>query len=247
MVKSLHRKKEPHILLKLDISIAFAYVSWPFLLEVLQFGIWTAVARSSLPDPVNLLYSDFNEWRTRGFNSASSQPLAGRPPLSDVIYLCDGLSRPESNPCSHQASFYADDAVVFLHPSFSDLQVFKLVLDILGQASGIRTNLSKSSASPIHCSEEDLLLTSEILVCEIKEFPCTYLGIPFSIRRPTKEVILPLVPKVAGHLPGWKASLMNRAGCLVMVRVVLSATPIDLLLALDLPKWVLKAIDKKHQ
>jgi mannosylglycoprotein endo-beta-mannosidase len=40
----LHEQKEPHILLKLDISKAFDLVSWPFLLEILQqlgFGqIW---------------------------------------------------------------------------------------------------------------------------------------------------------------------------------------------------------------
>lgn len=38
---------------------------------------------------------------------------------------------------------------------------------------------------------------------------------------------------------------MNRAGRLIMVQVVLTATPIYLMTALDHPKCVIKAIDKK--
>lgn len=45
-------------------------------------------------------------------------------------------------------------------------------------------------------------------------------------------------------LPGWKASLMNRVGRLVVVRTVLTATLVHIMTALDLPKGVLKLIDK---
>ena len=53
----------------------------------------------------------------------------------------------------------------------------------------------------------------------------------------SKADLLPLIDKVADNLPGWKASLMNRAGKLVMVQAVLTAIPIYLMIALDLP-WI---------
>ena len=137
--------------------------------------------------------------------------------------------------------------MIFLRPHDLDLITIKHLLDLFGHASGLRINLAKSSVSPIHCSDEELALTASILSCSIKTFPCTYLGLPLSFGKPTKEVLLPLVDKVSDCLPGWKASLMNRAGRLVLVKVVLTAIPIYHLIALDLPKWVIKAIDKKRR
>lgn len=147
----------------------------------------------------------------------------------------------------NRASFYADDAVNFLRPNQEDLRVIKLILDIFGHASGLHTNFAKSSAFPIHCSQEEIHLTSELLACTTKEFPCTYLGLPLTITKPTKEVLLPLIDKVADYLPSWKASLMNRSGRLIMTRVVLTASVIHHLIAIDLPKWVVKEIDKKRR
>jgi hypothetical protein len=49
-----------------------------------------------------------------------------------------------------------------------------------------------------------------------------------------------LVEKVADNLPGWKAPLMNKASHLIMV-------PIYLMIDMDLPKWVIKEIDKRRR
>ena len=59
-----------------------------------------------------------------------------------------------------------------------------------------------------------------------------------------KNDLMPWIEKIADKLPGWKAVLLNRAGRITMVRFVLSAIPIYLLIAIKVPKWFIKEIDK---
>lgn len=54
----------------------------------------------------------------------------------------------------------------------------------------------------------------------------------------------PILDRIVDALPAWKAGLMGTSGRLVLVRVVLTAIPIYLLLALDVPRWFIKAVDK---
>ena len=63
----------------------------------------------------------------------------------------------------HRVSCYADDAVIFLRPHNLDLVTVRQLLELFGHASGLRTNLSKSSVSPIHCTDEELALTASVL------------------------------------------------------------------------------------
>jgi hypothetical protein len=70
---------------------------------------------------------------------------------------------------------------------------------------------------------------------------------PLSICKLANSDLLSLIDKVADKLPGWKSNLLSRAGRLVMVKTVLSSVPIYLMLALELPKWVFKALDRKRR
>jgi hypothetical protein len=52
-----------------------------------------------------------------------------------------------------RASFYADDLVLFIVPNAHDLLVLKTILDLFGAALGLFSNLEKSVATPICCSD----------------------------------------------------------------------------------------------
>ena len=144
----------------------------------------------------------------------------------------------------HRISLYADDVVLFLRPSASDIEITLDILQLFGTASGLTTNLQKSSVLPIQCSEDDKVFLQESLPCQISEFPCKYLGVPLSPHKLTKAQAMSIVERVADRLPSWKADLLTKAGRVILVQYVLTSMLIYILLALELPPSVLKAIDK---
>lgn len=108
-------------------------------------------------------------------------------------------------------SLYADDVMLFCHATESDITAVKEILGLFGGASGLKVNYAKSSATVLHGEPA----ATEIITglgCSTAALPVTYLGIPLTTRRPTAGQLQPLVERVAGRLPTWKAWLMNRAG-----------------------------------
>lgn len=91
------------------------------------------------------------------------------------------------------------------------------ILCLFGEASGLKTNLQKSSVLPIRCGEQERDTLQQLLPCELSEFPCRYLGLPLSLKKLSRSQIQPIIDWIADRLPGWKAELMTRAGRRVQV------------------------------
>lgn len=156
-----------------------------------------------------------------------------------------GLLQPLSRrPIQHRISLYADDVALFLRPAAADITLTLRMLQLFGDALGLKTNVQKSNVLPIHCSEDNMTLILSLLPCEILDFPCKYLGLPLSLRKLTKEQFQSVIDRIADQLPGWKADLMTRAGRVVQVQYVLTAMLVYLAMATELPSWAIKAIDK---
>lgn len=104
---------------------------------------------------------------------------------------------------------YADDVICFLRPNERELNIFKALLNAFGKVAGLLTNMEKSSIIPINCSTVETSLVTNVLSCEVKGFPCKYMGLPLTTEKPNKADWQVLIDKVANNLPLWKASLMK--------------------------------------
>jgi hypothetical protein len=167
--------------------------------------------------------------------------------LSQLIQQAseEGLLQPlSSKPLQHRISLYADDVMIFLRPDPPDISLLLNILQLFGTASGLKTNVQKSNVLPNHCSSDTVVVAKSMLPCEFSAFPCTYLGLPLALYKLPRSQICMLINKVASMLPGWKAEMMNRAGRAVYVQFVMTAKIIYTAMAIDLPYWAIKEIDK---
>lgn len=259
MAKLLHKKRQPRVMFKLDITKAFDTVSWPFMLEVLTHLGFGRRWRTLI---CNLLYTSSTRIL---LNGEPGEPIHHRrglrqgDPLSPMMFIIimdvltslvreaenRGLLHPlAAGVGQHRLSLYADDVVLFTSTDSNELNVVKNILRCFGVASGLNTNMAKSFGIPIWCDDNQILAINDAMPCELRSFPCKYLGLPLSIWRLGKTELQPILDKVADALPGWKAALLAKSGRLVLVKAVLTAIPLHVLIAINVPKWFLKAVDK---
>ena len=185
----------------MNITKAFDSVSWPFMLEVLRklgFGpIWCDILSGLLATSSTqvLLNGIPGEKISHRRELRQGDPLS---PMSFILVmdvLCymvkkvadDDMLQPLARRAlQHRISLYADKVVIFLRPSASDLEIMLDLLQLFGEASGLNTNVQKSSVLPIQCLEDDNAIIQEQLPCQILDFPCKYLGVPLSLRKLSK-------------------------------------------------------------
>lgn len=141
-------------------------------------------------------------------------------------------------------SLYADDAVLFINPVKTDVEMTMKILQLFGEAMGRKINMEKSSVVPIRCTGLNL---DEILTTfngQRVEFPVTYLGLPLTLGHLKIFHLQYIQDRALAKLSGWEGKLLNLGGHRELVRSVLSSLPTYLLTTLRPPKKFYKDMDK---
>ena len=86
-----------------------------------------------------------------------------------------------------------------------------------------------------------------ILCCRLEPFPITYLGLPLSLRKLTKQDVQPLLDRFSKKFAGWKPKFLSAGDRLTLIKSVLFALPVHYLSVLELPQSAIKEIDRKCQ
>jgi hypothetical protein len=178
-------------------------VSWVFLLEVLThlgFGAaWCNLVSNLLTTSTTRVLLNGEP----GEEIKHQRGLRQGDPLSPMLFIIVmdvlnslfvrasdlGLLQPLSNRTAGQRlSLYADDVALFIKPLEEELHITKAILDIFGEASGLKTNLGKSCIIPIQCRDDTLAEVSNTLPCTVQNFLALIWGSRSQTRNLAKQL-----------------------------------------------------------
>jgi hypothetical protein len=259
VARRINTRRQKGVLLKLDLSRAFDTMSWSFLFEVLRhmgfgelFLRWIALLLQTANTRVTVNGVPGRRFvHTRGLRQGDpTSPMLfviGMEVLTAMVVkavednLLGGLA---GTTALQRISIYADDVVFFCKPVEEELTTIKRIMELFGEATGLRVNYNKTTATMIRGTEEELNRTKAIIGCRSQDFPIKYLGLQLALRPLTKAEWQPMLDAVVHTLPAWQRGLIARAGRLTLINAVMLARPIHHIIVEDPPKWLLEEVEK---
>lgn len=249
---------QPRCAIKLDIRKAFDSLNWDFLLAVLQKMRFPATFIDWIMSCIRgCMISLKVNGSLEGYFSAKSGLRQGDP-LSPYLFVIamEALSVCLKSTTSNDTFrfhwhtkelslnhlIFADDLMLF---SYGDLLSINCILEgvhLFSSMSGLHPNEEKSLCFFANVPEE---VQNEVLIStgfQKGTLPIRYLGLPLLSTQLSFRDCRPLIMKIRGKIELWMNKLLNHAGRLQLLKVVLFSIQSFWSVHLSLPASVLKEI-----
>jgi hypothetical protein len=84
------------------------------------------------------------------------------------------------------------------------------MIDTFSRVSGLTVNHSKSSLIPFNLTDHEIQMAQLITHINIQALQITYLGLPLTVLKPTRDLYLSLIEMIEHKLEGWQGKLIFR-------------------------------------
>jgi hypothetical protein len=262
LVQCYRLRKTPMIALKLDFRKAFDSVRWSSLDAVLESRGFGVLFRSWVRDILRtgkaavLLNGVPGRW------IESRNGLRQGDPLSPYLYLIivghlrqlvtreDGglrLLHPLVNGLPCPIIQYAEDTMILVRATHSQVALLKAALDTFFAATGLTINYHKSTFVPICVPTDDAAALAMTMGCAVASFLQTYLGLPLSDRKLPSSALDFLAERISTRIPRWRLGTLDPGSRLTLTSMVLSALPSFAMSVLPIPKGTICRMDRPRR
>jgi hypothetical protein len=134
---------------------------------------------------------------------------------------------------------YADDTIIMVEGSATDIMNLKFLLLCFQQMSGLRINFDKSVVMVLGYSQDERQSIADRLNCQLGCFPTTYLGIPISDSRLTVAELRPTVGKLQRRIKPWQGRWLSKAAPTVFINSFVASLLLFIMSFYSLPETLI--------
>ncbi|KAE8791512.1 ABC transporter G family member 37 [Hordeum vulgare] len=140
---------------------------------------------------------------------------------------------------------YADDTMIMVVGSDSDIANLKFLLLCFEEMSGLKINFYKSEVVVLGYSKAEQHRIADYLNCKLASLHISYLGMPLAESRILVSGFDPLVGRVASRVKPWCDRFTSKGSKTVLIISNLASLPMYMMGMYILPEGVHSAFDKE--
>ena len=261
LVKDYHKDSiSSRCAMKIDISKAFDYVQWGFLLNTLEalnfpekFRHWIKLCITTATFSVQVngeLAGFFNN--SRGLRQGCAlSPYLFVICMNVLSHMIDKAAvtrnigyHPKCKNIGLTHLCFADDLMVFVDGQRRSIEGIIHIFQEFAGRSGLKISLEKSMIYLAGVSDQNRDTITANFPFATGHLPVRYLGLPLLTKRMTAADYAPLLENIRGKISSWTARALSYAGRLTLINSVIVSISNFWISAYRLPSGCIKEIEK---